>query len=336
MMARAMQFILHDKFMPGTDLKLGGARAVALRLVHELHETNLGGVVTEEQILAKFCANIDALKEAGRNAEAPEWVRFLLRFARKGGNWYRPAGSEVSTENRGHQRRLPMSSEEKLPQTETARAFSQMDYRPNRELLAVLLEAYRPCKNFGVCREAQWNPEGGQIPRGFLGATGELSEVELVMVFSEPGHPYADDGYDPDLDALGLMDGGLRQTYECFKTGTDLFHRNARWFMAQLYPDLSFDEQLRHVWLTEGRLCSIDVEIGATTDRTCAAHYLTRQLDFLPNATAVAFGGKAKRYLRGLDIARLEAYALAPPGANHKPAKPSWERAIAEIEARRS
>jgi hypothetical protein len=76
--------------------------------------------------------------------------------------------------------------------------------------------------------------------------------------------------------------------------------------------------------------------IGATTDRTCAAHYLTRQLDMLPNATAVAFGGKAKHYMRGLNIDRLEAYALAPPGANHKPAKPSWERAIAEIEARRA
>ena len=114
MQAGAIQYVLHDEFMPGTDLNLGGARAVALRLVHELHETNLGGVVTEEQILAKFSANIDALKEAGRNAEAPEWVRFLLRFSKEGGNWYRPSGSESSTENRGHQRRLPMSTEEKM------------------------------------------------------------------------------------------------------------------------------------------------------------------------------------------------------------------------------
>ena len=30
MQAGAIQYVLHDEFMPGTDLKLGGARAVAL------------------------------------------------------------------------------------------------------------------------------------------------------------------------------------------------------------------------------------------------------------------------------------------------------------------
>lgn len=64
-----------------------------------------------------------------------------------------------------------------------------MDIHPNPQLLALLLEAYRPCQNFGICREAKWSPADGHIPRGFLGATGELSEVEVVMVFSEPGHP---------------------------------------------------------------------------------------------------------------------------------------------------
>lgn len=208
--------------------------------------------------------------------------------------------------------------------------------RPNTALLAVLLEAYRPCRNFGTCREAQWNPARGQIPRGFLGATGELTDVELVMVFSEPGHPHADESHNTDLDPLGTLDSGLRHTYHCYKTRTDPFHRNVRWFMSQLYPDLSFDDQLRHVWLTEGRLCSIDVEIGATKDRTCADHYLARQLELLPNATVVAFGSKAKHYLRRMDTDWLGAYALAPPGANHRPARPSWEAAITEVEARRA
>jgi hypothetical protein len=47
--------------------------------------------------------------------------------------------------------------------------------------------------------------------------------------------------------------------------GTDLFHRNVRWFLHELFPGLSFDEQLRRVWLTEGRLCSIAKEIGSST-----------------------------------------------------------------------
>lgn len=92
---------------------------------------------------------------------------------------------------------------------------------------------------------------------------------------------------------------------------------------------------MRHVWLTEGRLCSIDNEIGNVKDRTCASRYLRRQLAALPNATVVAFGGKAQRYLDGLGIARIDAYALAPPGAYHKPAKPSWIAAIEAVKAKR-
>ena len=52
------------------------------------------------------------------------------------------------------------------------------------------------------------------------------------MVFSEPGHPHAEEGHDPNLDPLDILDCVLRHTYECFKVGTDLFHRNARWFMS--------------------------------------------------------------------------------------------------------
>lgn len=206
---------------------------------------------------------------------------------------------------------------------------------PNSELLVVLGEAYRPCGNFGTCREARWEPRKGHVPRGFLGAVGRPDEVEVVMVFAEPGHPYDGHGFDEKLGPEGLLRGGVEQTYDCFKNMTDQFHANARWFMSQLYPGLTFDEQLRHVWLTEGRLCSIDNEIGNVKDRTCASHYLRRQLAALPNATVVAFGGKAQRYLDGLGIARIDAYALAPPGANHKPAKPSWIAAIEAVKAKR-
>jgi hypothetical protein len=89
------------------------------------------------------------------------------------------------------------------------------------------------------------------------------------------------------------------------------------------------------VWLTEGRLCSIDVEIGHTKDTTCAKNYLSQQINLMMNASVVAFGGKAKAYLKGVGIDFIGAYALAPPGANHTPARPSWENAIAEIRARR-
>lgn len=66
--------------------------------------------------------------------------------------------------------------------------------RPDDELSALLLEAYEPCSNInvksGICPQAKWDPESGHIPRGFLGAMGALDDVELVMVFAEPGHPH--------------------------------------------------------------------------------------------------------------------------------------------------
>lgn len=205
---------------------------------------------------------------------------------------------------------------------------------PNPQLKSLLANAYSPCRFFGQCKEAQWNPGTGHIPRGYVGATASPQDVELILVFSEPGHPHVGKQYNPLLSVDGLMEACVSHAYESFKDGTDLFHRNARWFINQVYPELTFDDQLRYVWLTEGRLCSIDNEIGSTTDRTCASNYLARQVELMPKATVVAFGRKARSYLKGIGIDHIGAYALAPPGANHKPARPSWEAAIEEIKRR--
>src|SRR5437763_10943031 len=58
-------------------------------------------------------------------------------------------------------------------------------------LANILLPAYGPCPEFATaCKEMRWNPDAGHVPRGFLGACGELSEVELLLVFAEPGDPH--------------------------------------------------------------------------------------------------------------------------------------------------
>lgn len=207
---------------------------------------------------------------------------------------------------------------------------------PNPQLARLLLEAYRPCVNFGVCREAVWNPSRGHIPRGFVGATGALAEVEVVMVFAEPGHPHELETYAPKAEPEELLMAGVRHTHACFASGQDQFHRNVRWFLSRLFPELPFARQLRRAWLTEGRLCSVESEIGGTKDRRCASHYLARQLALLPNATVVAFGGKAKDYMKMLGGAWIGASALSPPGANFTAARPSWEAAIAAVQARRA
>lgn len=207
---------------------------------------------------------------------------------------------------------------------------------PNEQIRSVMLDAYRPCRNFGKCREAKWDPEHGQLPRGFLGATGEPEDVEVVMVFAEPGHPHDGEGYDAHSGPESLLRSGMRYTYNCYQSGTDQIHKNVRWFMSEIYPGLTFDQQLRRVWLTEGRLCSIDKKTGSTTDRTCASNHLVHQIKALPKATVVAFGWKAQRYLEGIGICFIRAYALSRPGCNRTEARPSWRAAIKQIAARSS
>ena len=158
----------------------------------------------------------------------------------------------------------------------------------------------------------------------------------MVMVFSEPGHPHGGEGYDAHSGPESLLRSGMQYTYNCHQSSTDQFHKNVRWFMSEVFPSLTFDQQLRRVWLTEGRLCSIEKEIGSTTDATCASNYLVRQIKVLSNATVVAFGRKARRYLEGIGTSFIRAYALSPPGANRAEARPSWRAAIEQIAARRS
>jgi len=214
-------------------------------------------------------------------------------------------------------------------------ATVRFEHHPHRKLSNVLLRAYAPCPHFGSCPQATWDPTHGQVPRGFLGATGALSDVEVIMLFAEPGHPYAQEDFDPDKTPNETLESAVSRTYKHYRDGTDLFHRNVRWFLSELYPDMPFDQQLKRAWLTEGRLCSIENEIGSTRNGLCAQYYLARQIEILPNATVVAFGDKARYYMKKLAVECLEAYAFAPPGANFPPTRPSWEKAISTIIRRR-
>jgi hypothetical protein len=57
------------------------------------------------------------------------------------------------------------------------------------------------------------------VPRGFRGASGTLEEIELVLVFAEPGDPHS-----------GETHRGISSTYKystsTVEIGTDQFHRN--------------------------------------------------------------------------------------------------------------
>ncbi|WP_152986875.1 hypothetical protein [Pseudovibrio sp. POLY-S9] len=184
---------------------------------------------------------------------------------------------------------------------------------PGKKLQELMLPAYSPCIHFGACREAKFVPDSGHVPRGFLGATGALEEVELVMVFSRPGSPKHDERYQHTNSSEQFLKQSSGFVYDCFNSCRSPFHKNARWFINQRYPGMSFDEQLRHVWLTNARLCSVLTKVRPSQDNTCTNQFLRKQISLLPNAIVVAFGDVAESYLKPLNIDYIKAYSLSPP-----------------------
>jgi hypothetical protein len=194
----------------------------------------------------------------------------------------------------------------------------------NPEIAAILEPAYGPCIEFGsACSDMRWQPERGHVPRGFFGAVGDLTEVELVLVFSEPGDPHDDETH------TGL-DSAYARAAMGFGSGRDQFHRNVRAILDLCWPGLPFEEQMRKTWLTESVLCSAAKEGGSVpvrVSRACGNRYLLQQLAKFPTALVVALGGKAQRRLRDLGVTTfLAAGAVAPPGCNRKEIRDSWLR----------
>ncbi len=187
---------------------------------------------------------------------------------------------------------------------------------PNAALKAIFLPAFAPCDSFGRdCSTMGWDPARGHIPRGFFGATGDLEDVRLVLVCAEPGDPHPSESHSGDSPEE-MFRSAYDYAYDCFKAGTDLFHRNVRLILNLCFPGTTFDEQMRHAWVTESVLCSARIEGGnvpTVTARACRARYLERQLELLPNAVVVALGAKARDRLAGYKREVLAATAAAPP-----------------------
>jgi hypothetical protein len=208
---------------------------------------------------------------------------------------------------------------------------------PHPKMVEILKQAYDPCPHFGTCPEAKWLPQEGHVPRGYSGCIGDPAEVEAVFVLAEPGHPFDDEQYmasAPDE----FIEEVTATTAERASLGATKFHENLNWIKEQLWPNADPSEIRRKLWVTESRLCSVDDEIGDPKggDKSlCAREYLLPQIEILPNAAVVLFGGKAQRRIGRLLPDALRVFALAPPGCNQKKARPSWEVAIKVILERR-
>jgi hypothetical protein len=214
------------------------------------------------------------------------------------------------------------------------------NFLPCAELTRALLPAYGPCPGFSsICGSMRWIPECGHVPRGFCGALGQLSDVELVLVVAEPGNPHGRESYSAAGSSQELFETVCRYVYGCFESSKDQFHRNVRYILNRCWPGLPFAEQMRRTWITESTLCSAEAEGGTipfAVNRFCVDSYLSKQLAVLPHATVATLGGKARNRIGYLRLEFIAAFAAAPPGCNFAGAKESWEQVAIEVQKRTS
>ena len=170
-----------------------------------------------------------------------------------------------------------------------------MNLEPARALASILRPAYAPCAAFhGVCKGiARWDPKGGHVPRGFIGALGQIEEIEVIILVAEPGDPYSRETYSSSQEWLNQV---CKHTFLQLLNGTDKYHRRLRELLGHLFPNESLESQLKKVWITETYLCSAPRESGsvpATSENECASRYLVQQLEMFDGRPIVALGNKA-------------------------------------------
>ena len=210
---------------------------------------------------------------------------------------------------------------------------------PNDELSEVLAPAYGPCRHMfthgGGCLESQWNPAAGHVPRGVLGATGELDEVELVMVLAEPGDPKRTENYVGSLAPADLLRRVVDFVHGTYVSRDKTVHGTVqcvvRWFLDRWFCGMNLEQQLRRVWITQARLCSRgEGSYSIPFYRPCGDAYLAAQLRLLPTVPIIAFGDKADEALRRLSF-RATKVPHPSARASNESKRVQWERAIEEL-----
>jgi hypothetical protein len=204
-----------------------------------------------------------------------------------------------------------------------------------RPLARIFEPAYRCAEFDNDCRGMRWQPDAGYVPRGFYGATGDLSDVELILVVAEPGDPH------PGETHSGLSSASpYEYAGKVLRAGRDKFHKNLKEIFELCWPVTSLEERMRKVWITESVLCSAHEEGGRVPQRSCLAcgrRYLAPQLKLFPNALLVACGKKAQERLVMLHVRDfLTVSAVAPPEGNKRRARDSWKQIPVALAARKS
>ena len=114
-----------------------------------------------------------------------------------------------------------------------------MTYAPAKELVEILRKAYLPCPGFKYDCEgtATWAPQKGHVPRGFIGALGDIKEVEVVILTAQPDAPPLPEepGLYSQVKREELLDQTCQYTFECFRRRRTTYHEGIRYLLDQIF-----------------------------------------------------------------------------------------------------
>ena len=142
----------------------------------------------------------------------------------------------------------------------------------------------------------------------FRGDSPALDEVYLVIVSAQPSKPFTKDKK-PFLEEIysgdPVRDVDVVLGAEYLRSSATDYHANIRTFMNDVFQNVSshFDRQLKHVWVTQSRHCSIvekpggkkSGNIGKPVRLICSRTHLVEQVKLFPNAIVLLAGYEVRK-----------------------------------------
>lgn len=180
----------------------------------------------------------------------------------------------------------------------------------------------------------------------FRGDSPALDEVYLVIVSAQPSKPFTKDKK-PFLEEIysgdPVRDVDVVLGAEYLRSSATDYHANIRTFLDDVFPQFcgDFDRQLKHVWVTQSRHCSIVEKPGGKKSGNirkpvrliCSRAHLVEQVKLFPNAI-VLFAGEKPKQMRG-EVKKIhknttDCFSFAPLNSQKVAAKESHQQAAIE------
>src|SRR6266571_4978176 len=108
-------------------------------------------------------------------------------------------------------------------------------------LAAILNPAYRCPHLDGACKDLEWKPERGFVPRGYFGAPRSVSDIELVIVLAEPSNPVRNEDYPWIAGCPDIASAMADRMTESFLNRDSVFSRNLATIIQHCWTPLDLE-----------------------------------------------------------------------------------------------